>query len=80
MFVVDCPACGQRELRSVHAVTGASNTSRGIELALTCSNCGAALRFVTGRQLDGRPVTVADATARPGNGGPASGPADRPAA
>jgi hypothetical protein len=80
MFVVDCPACGQHELRSLHAVTGLSNTSRGIELALTCSNCGAPLRVVTGRQVGGRPVTLAAAPNGTRHGGPTAGPANRPAA
>jgi DNA-directed RNA polymerase subunit RPC12/RpoP len=76
MFVVECPRCGQRELRSIHAINGLSNTVRGIELALTCSNCGTDVRLITGRQAAGSPATLA---AAPAGAGP-TGPADRPAA
>jgi DNA-directed RNA polymerase subunit RPC12/RpoP len=76
MFVVECPRCGQRELRSIHAINGLSNTVLGIELALTCSNCGTDVRLITGRQAAGSPVTLA---ARPTGARP-TGPADRPAA
>jgi hypothetical protein len=80
MFVVECPRCGQRELRSIHAINGLANTSRGIELALTCGNCGAEVRLVTGRQVAGSPVTLAAAPTVARTGARPTGPADRPAA
>jgi uncharacterized Zn finger protein len=80
MFVVHCPACGQHELRSIHALTGLANTTRGIELTVTCSNCGAHVRVVTGRKVTDGPVALAAAPtgATAGTGDPC--PADRPAA
>jgi hypothetical protein len=83
MFLVHCSACGQRELRGIQAISGLANTSRGIELATTCTNCGAEVRLLTGRAVAGAPTTM---PARPAprvalvrsNGG--AGPATRPAA
>ena len=48
MFLLHCPACGQRELRSTRALSSFTNTSRGIEVAVACSHCGAEVHLVTG--------------------------------
>lgn len=49
MFLVDCPTCGHRELRSFSALLGVTNEEHGIVLAFACSSCGATVRSVTGR-------------------------------
>jgi hypothetical protein len=49
MFLVHCPVCGRRELRSPRSLTHFANTARGIELAVRCSTCGSKVRMVTGR-------------------------------
>lgn len=48
MFLVECPACGQRELRSTRSLSSFTTTAHGIELAVACSRCGATVRTVTG--------------------------------
>jgi len=48
MFLVYCPACGQRELRSTRALSSFTTTAHGIELAVDCSRCGATVRLLTG--------------------------------
>ncbi len=49
MFLVHCPTCGHRELRSFSALLGVTNEEHGIVLTFGCSNCGATVRSVTGR-------------------------------
>lgn len=49
MFLVDCPTCSHRELRSFSALRGVTNHERGIVLTFECSNCSASVRSVTGR-------------------------------
>ena len=48
MFLLHCPACGQRELRSTRALSSFTNTAHGIELAAECSRCGSTVRMMTG--------------------------------
>ena len=48
MFLLHCPSCGQRELRSVHALSSFANTDHGIELTMSCSRCGASVHTLTG--------------------------------
>jgi DNA-directed RNA polymerase subunit RPC12/RpoP len=60
MFLVDCPTCRHRELRSFSALLGVTNDERGIVLAFECSNCGSTVRSVTGR-----PGAVSPSTSRP---------------
>ena len=48
MFLLECPSCGQRELRSVHALSSFANTSSGIEHTMSCSRCGASVHTLTG--------------------------------
>jgi len=48
MFLLHCPACGQRELRGVHGLSSFSNTDHGIELTMSCSRCGTAVHTLTG--------------------------------
>jgi len=48
MFLLHCPACGQRELRSTRALSSFTNTSRGVEVAIGCSRCGSVVRTLTG--------------------------------
>jgi hypothetical protein len=52
MFLVDCLACGHRELRSPRALLSFANTGRGIELAVPCTRCGVEVRMATGRAAD----------------------------
>lgn len=49
MFLVDCPSCGRRELRSPRALLNLANTARGIEIAAPCGQCGAVVHTITGR-------------------------------
>ena len=48
MFLLHCPACGQRELRSTRALSSFANTAHGIELAMRCSRCGTSVHTLTG--------------------------------
>jgi hypothetical protein len=48
MFLLHCPVCGQRELRSTRALSSFTNTSCGIEIAMGCSRCGSVVRTLTG--------------------------------
>ena len=49
MFLVDCPTCSHRELRSFSALLAVANDERGIVLTFECSHCGSTVRSVTGR-------------------------------
>jgi hypothetical protein len=48
MFLLECPACGQRELRSTRSLSSFANTDHGIELAMSCSRCGTSVHTLTG--------------------------------
>jgi uncharacterized Zn finger protein len=48
MFLLHCPACGQRELRSTRAISSFVNTPLGIEIAMGCSRCGSVVRTLIG--------------------------------
>jgi uncharacterized Zn finger protein len=48
MFLLHCPACGQRELRSTRALSSFSSTPHGIELTMKCTGCGSLVHTVTG--------------------------------
>lgn len=48
MFLLDCPACGQRELRSSRALASFTTTAHGIEIVIGCTRCGAEVHLVTG--------------------------------
>ena len=49
MFLVDCPVCGHRELRSARALLDLANTPDGVVYTIACHRCGTAARTVTGR-------------------------------
>jgi DNA-directed RNA polymerase subunit RPC12/RpoP len=49
MFLVDCPTCSHRELRSFSALLAVANDERGIVLTFECTHCGSTVRSVTGR-------------------------------
>jgi uncharacterized Zn finger protein len=48
MFLLHCPACGQRELRSTRSLASFTNTAHGIELTMKCTQCGSLVHTVTG--------------------------------
>lgn len=48
MFLVHCPACGQRELRSTRAFSSFRSTHHGVEIAVGCSRCGTEAHLLTG--------------------------------
>jgi hypothetical protein len=48
MFLLECPSCGQRELRSTRSLSSFANTANGIELAMSCSRCGTSVHTLTG--------------------------------
>lgn len=48
MFLLHCPACGQRELRSIRSLSSFANTASGVELAMSCSSCGTSVHTLTG--------------------------------
>jgi hypothetical protein len=70
MFLLHCPACGQRELRSVHALSSFANTDHGIELSMSCSRCGASVHTLTGARAL-RTEVRADVLAEPAAADPA---------
>jgi C4-type Zn-finger protein len=58
MFLLHCPVCGQRELRSTRSLTSFTSTPHGIEIAMGCSRCGSIVRTLTGARAAGpRPAT-----------------------
>ena len=70
MFLVHCPACGQRELRSTRALSSFSSTARGIEIAMACSRCGVTVHTLTGvRATAPAPVPSAVTAAVPAPAG-----------
>jgi hypothetical protein len=48
MFLLHCPACGQRELRSTRALSSFTTTARGIELTMKCTRCASLVHTLTG--------------------------------
>ncbi|MGH8894813.1 MAG: hypothetical protein ACRDWY_16150 [Actinomycetes bacterium] len=40
MFLTDCQACGQRELRGARAIDLLVNTDQGIDVVYSCTRCG----------------------------------------
>ncbi len=50
MLLLDCPACGRRELRSLRSIERLDNTTDGIIVTLRCAACRHRCRIVTGRQ------------------------------
>lgn len=50
MFLVDCPACGLRELRGTRSLLELANTAHGVEWAIACARCGAVVRTAGGRR------------------------------
>jgi uncharacterized Zn finger protein len=69
MFLLHCPACGQRELRSTRALSSFTNTAHGIKLTMTCTQCGSLVHTVTGAR-GGR--TESHSSIRPGPAGAAA--------
>ena len=65
MFLLECPACGQRELRSVHALSSFANTDHGIELTMGCTRCGASVHTLTGARALRPEVRAEPAPAAP---------------
>ncbi|HKY66409.1 MAG TPA: hypothetical protein VJM49_08575, partial [Acidimicrobiales bacterium] len=63
MFLFQCPACGQRELRSTRSLSSFTSTARGIELAIACSRCGTTVRTVTGARVAAPATPLAPSTA-----------------
>lgn len=57
MFLVDCPTCSHRELRSFSGLLGVTNDERGIVLTFECNSCGSTVRSVTGRTGAVTPTT-----------------------
>jgi DNA-directed RNA polymerase subunit RPC12/RpoP len=57
MFLVDCPTCSHRELRSFSALLAVANDERGIVLTFECSHCGSTVDSVTGRAGVTAPIT-----------------------
>ena len=49
-FLVECPACGRRELRGLSGLTSLENTPTGIVLRFACRGCGAEVQLATGRR------------------------------
>jgi hypothetical protein len=64
MFLLHCPACGQRELRSSRSLTSFSSTAHGIELTMKCTRCDALVHTLTGARA-GTAVPRTFATAAP---------------
>ncbi len=62
MFLLQCPACGQRELRSTSALSSFANTARGIEMVIGCSRCGTAVHTITGVRAGAPTVGCAAST------------------
>lgn len=48
MFLLHCPACGQRELRSTRSLTSFTSTAHGIEFSMKCTGCGSLVHTLTG--------------------------------
>jgi hypothetical protein len=48
MFLLHCPACGQRELRSTRSLASFTTTAHGIELTMKCTRCDSLVHTLTG--------------------------------
>ena len=63
MFLVQCPACGQRDLRSARAFSSFHSTDRGIEITVGCSRCGTEVHVLTGAGAAVAPVAATSGAA-----------------